>query len=431
MNTETIFSSYKPVEQYWALVQAAHTDPPVPAVALRGIDAFLMRQLVACYPTLPTLIDLAGAATLGASTILWASMRDSVQRIVSAEASWDDQPDTKQADWRALVNDALPALNIQSNVVQSVDQPLDQPGAWQSVTPTLNRLSPLFVALAQPHGTPTEIASRIEWALSLHPNSVILLLPIGATGDSATLEAALSVCKLDSLYRLSPMREVSPFFAMSQLAVISRRDDANIPAILDRLRALYDGNFNYLALAEENVKFHLQNTKIQSIAITQVTPGEAAASDGTIISPTLTQRIIKRVRTLGKRLLGAPTIEHRMQYVKAMLPSQMQVGETYECSIRVRNDDPKPWYTPEQSKNSINIAYHWRSEKGEMLVKEGQRSPLLAAVFPGETATLPFKITMPGQPGRYQLEIDFVHEGVAWFSDCGAPGPTFAVDVLA
>ncbi len=426
MNTETIFSSYKPIEQYLELLQTARGI--VPSVLIRGIDAFLMRQIVLCYPSAPTVVDLAGAATVGASTVFWAWMAGSMQMAVGMQPAWDVNV---VEGWPSLASDGSSAQNIHPLPFIGSES-LEMPGEWAITKAELsiNSLSPLFFTLAQTDGTPAEIQKRIECLLNLERNAVILLFPIGTTGESAALEAALNVCRIGSDYRLSLMREVSPFFATSQLAVISRRDNQHIPSILDRIRALYDGNFNYLALAEENIKLHLQSAKIQSVAITQVTPDAERQPDGSVAVPPLSQRLLKRAKTFIRKLTGGQVIEHRLHYVKALLPNQMQIGETYECSIRVRNDDPKPWYTPEQSKNCINIAYHWKSEKGEMLVKEGQRSPLLAAVFPGETATLPFKVTMPGQPGKYQLEVDFVHEGVAWFSDTGAPGPTFAVEVL-
>lgn len=43
--------------------------------------------------------------------------------------------------------------------------------------------------------------------------------------------------------------------------------------------------------------------------------------------------------------------------------------------------------------------------------------------------TLDLTVTAPLQPGRYVLEIDMVHEGVAWFSQLGSRKLTVPVTV--
>jgi hypothetical protein len=42
-------------------------------------------------------------------------------------------------------------------------------------------------------------------------------------------------------------------------------------------------------------------------------------------------------------------------------------------------------------------------------------------VQPGETVTIEARIALPDEPGNYTLELDLVHEGVAWFKESGAP----------
>jgi len=40
-----------------------------------------------------------------------------------------------------------------------------------------------------------------------------------------------------------------------------------------------------------------------------------------------------------------------------------------------------------------------------------------------------FKITVPPEPGEYQLECDVVHEGISWFADKGSKTWRSTVDV--
>ncbi len=58
------------------------------------------------------------------------------------------------------------------------------------------------------------------------------------------------------------------------------------------------------------------------------------------------------------------------------------------------------------------------------------RGDLLPAdVTPGETARLSIEFAAPSVPGRYELSLDLVEEGKAWFSDWGFPPVTLLLQV--
>jgi hypothetical protein len=46
--------------------------------------------------------------------------------------------------------------------------------------------------------------------------------------------------------------------------------------------------------------------------------------------------------------------------------------------------------------------------------RDGPRSPLPAPLEPGESALAPVTVVAPDLPGRYELELDLVHEDVRW-----------------
>jgi hypothetical protein len=64
----------------------------------------------------------------------------------------------------------------------------------------------------------------------------------------------------------------------------------------------------------------------------------------------------------------------------------------------------------------IRLTYRWW--RGGGVVAEGLRTPLPADLEPGVGALVPMVVRAPGEPGRYRLAVDLVHEHVRWF-DCG------------
>ena len=70
---------------------------------------------------------------------------------------------------------------------------------------------------------------------------------------------------------------------------------------------------------------------------------------------------------------------------------------------------------------AFNAAYHIYVANGPLLVWDGVRTALPAAVAPGQAATLNVIVKMPAGPGMYLLRFDVVQEGVAWFSGQGVP----------
>ena len=68
----------------------------------------------------------------------------------------------------------------------------------------------------------------------------------------------------------------------------------------------------------------------------------------------------------------------------------------------------------------IHVGNHW-TVRGRRAVGDDGRSPLPADVEPGAAVTVPLRVTAPGRPGVYGLEVDLVQEGVCWFADRGSP----------
>lgn len=67
---------------------------------------------------------------------------------------------------------------------------------------------------------------------------------------------------------------------------------------------------------------------------------------------------------------------------------------------------------------------------GELVVADGERTPLPYNLSPGESVTLNAIVKAPKQPGKYKLILTMVQENVAWFNDQGANSSEIDIKVI-
>ncbi len=137
----------------------------------------------------------------------------------------------------------------------------------------------------------------------------------------------------------------------------------------------------------------------------------------------------RQLAKFGMRALRLDRPPFKASYLQYDIPARMQTGQTLEVMVKARNDGTTPWSSPQTSTKGVSLSYHWRTEAGVMLVKNGERTPLGNTISGGKSVTLPIRVVAPGQPGCYRLELDMIREGVTWFSEAGSPGPSILVDV--
>jgi hypothetical protein len=289
MTTETLFSSYQPIEQYLKLIHATHQGNVTAALDIKAIDAFLMKQMSAYYPVEPTIIDLAAEVTLGASTIFWLA-HPGIQQVIAPHR------DDANPDWVPWVQGAQKSMELNDNLVILPQAGLDPANGWAVIKSHLNPLSPPIFVLAISDTRAGGVKATIESLLTLVAEPVIFLAPIGAIGQSSLLEVALSVCSLDTPYQLTVMRDISFFFAASQLGLIYKRDNHFMPDMLNRIRQPYEGNFDLLSMLEQSIGWQVAN---QSEKVAQIQQDMPLIVPPPYPEPLLTGRLIQRgYRTL-------------------------------------------------------------------------------------------------------------------------------------
>lgn len=72
-------------------------------------------------------------------------------------------------------------------------------------------------------------------------------------------------------------------------------------------------------------------------------------------------------------------------------------------------------FSPYPGKGAVNVSYHWLSDEGGKIAKDGIRTSLPGPLNPGESIEIPIVVEFPDQAGAYTLRLTPVQEGCAWF----------------
>ena len=115
--------------------------------------------------------------------------------------------------------------------------------------------------------------------------------------------------------------------------------------------------------------------------------------------------------------------EARMTWSDLQPPERFYADVVASLTATVANAGTVAW--PAKSGGAVTLSYHWRDTGGRVVVWDGERTALDAALDPGETTRKPIRIVPPSVPGRYVLELDAVRDGLGWFG----LGPMLSVDV--
>jgi SAM-dependent methyltransferase len=96
-------------------------------------------------------------------------------------------------------------------------------------------------------------------------------------------------------------------------------------------------------------------------------------------------------------------------------------GESRPLTIQVTNLSDVTWPATGSSDGwfQVTVGNHWGC-RGQTVSTDDGRAGLPHDVAPGQTVACELTVTAPSTPGKYQLEIDLVQEGVTWFADKGS-----------
>ena len=106
-----------------------------------------------------------------------------------------------------------------------------------------------------------------------------------------------------------------------------------------------------------------------------------------------------------------------------------KAGEEISVPVTLRNAGSLAWFFQKGKNGSVSLSYHIKTESGDPVGEEGERTALPRTVAPGEEVSVDLSVSAPDQPGSYLLEIDMVCEGVTWFADQGSEILKLRMDV--
>ena len=102
-------------------------------------------------------------------------------------------------------------------------------------------------------------------------------------------------------------------------------------------------------------------------------------------------------------------------------PTTLRAGEKAAINVKLKNVGSSVWPAQGQGpKYKVDLANHWLDSKGVEVIKDDGRASLPHDLKPGDEAELVLTVTAPKTPGDYVLELDMVHEDVAWFKNKGS-----------
>lgn len=94
-------------------------------------------------------------------------------------------------------------------------------------------------------------------------------------------------------------------------------------------------------------------------------------------------------------------------------PATLQQLESTDVRLVLANRGAKTW----DPAKSFNVSYRWVTSDGDLLVADGERTPLPRSVPPGAAIELRARVTAPREAGVAMLQWDVVEESVTWISE--------------
>ena len=105
---------------------------------------------------------------------------------------------------------------------------------------------------------------------------------------------------------------------------------------------------------------------------------------------------------------------YRVRWGNVQIPEQIAKGSKIRGTVTVTNASDVDW--TQEGAARVKVSYHWLSQSGEMVEFDGLRSELRGPLPAGESRDVQIELQAPSLPGRYHLQLDALHEYVAWFS---------------
>jgi hypothetical protein len=310
----TIYRAYKPVEEYLeALGRAGDEDAPV---ALAPVDALLVHLLVTLCPDRPALVDLAGDATHGASTVLCGT-QSRASRVVSRRRA------PRGKAWQPFLTRFLDHYEAGSLApplaVEFGDATLDL-GPRDDLFPAV---APVLVFFAA-EGNPGDLVQRVRGWAERGPDVVAGVLGLGDTGACEYVGRLVAAFDGRAAHRLVLPRERAAALHASTLGLVYPRSSPYLEHALARLARLFTGNFSFLGLVKKACEDAIRAADVDNAILESHPLGPVAGTR---------RRIAELEQALAAAGEGCKTLQQVVVARDQELAELRRRGAELECAL--------------------------------------------------------------------------------------------------
>lgn len=150
---------------------------------------------------------------------------------------------------------------------------------------------------------------------------------------------------------------------------------------------------------------------------------DALTAGASGVTPVAT-RLQRAVHTVMNKLVHGqvfgtpPVVQGAGELHVEAFPETMSPGQAVEIAVTVTNKSRGPWHG--YGSHPVLLSYHWLNHDGTTFQHDGLRTPLACETVPaGQALNEVVHVLAPEAPGRYQLVLTLVQEGVCWLEDKG------------
>ncbi|GAB1511943.1 methyltransferase domain-containing protein [Actinophytocola sp. KF-1] len=120
-----------------------------------------------------------------------------------------------------------------------------------------------------------------------------------------------------------------------------------------------------------------------------------------------------------------PSAAMRARIEPLSVPTPVGAGQVVPVRAGITNLSTHTW----PAGQLVRLGNHWHRDGTPVRWNDG-RADLPHDLAPGASVELELPVTAPGEPGRYDLELDVVQEAVSWWADAGSTPARTAVEVV-
>jgi SAM-dependent methyltransferase len=234
----SIFTVYKPIEQYWEEADPTWGLENDAWSALNPLDAFLVYRLIELLDKRTTVVDRATAATGGASSLV-SLLHPNVREVWAADEVATPRFARAIAELRGYLEEHEPGA-----AALKVARPSEL------LARARGRAGLVILADARSQEGASLAVEVASW-LEARPDALVMVLTLGPVGACPAFAALVGLCAPESGLRLHHLRDVSDALLASRLVLVARADHSDLALVLARLAQSYTGNHGYLELLRQ------------------------------------------------------------------------------------------------------------------------------------------------------------------------------------